>query len=75
MTIQHWHIVSVSKLNIIYNSFVWMIKKLAFHMCVCSLHGLIRGENMELGRDSDTGGQVIWMGEKSSNEYWIISKI
>lgn len=23
-----------------------------------SLHGLIRGENMELGRDSDTGGQV-----------------
>lgn len=25
----------------------------------CSLHGLIRGENMELGRDSDTGGQVI----------------
>lgn len=24
----------------------------------CSLHGLIRGENMELGRDSDTGGQV-----------------
>lgn len=25
---------------------------------ICSLHGLIRGENMELGRDSDTGGQV-----------------
>lgn len=25
----------------------------------CSIHGLIRGENMELGRDSDTGGQVI----------------
>lgn len=24
----------------------------------CSLHGLIRGDNMELGRDSDTGGQV-----------------
>jgi sucrose-phosphate synthase len=24
----------------------------------CSLHGLVRGENMELGRDSDTGGQV-----------------
>ncbi|GFY99702.1 sucrose phosphate synthase 1F [Actinidia rufa] len=23
------------------------------------LHGLIRGENMELGRDSDTGGQVM----------------
>lgn len=25
-----------------------------------SLHGLIRGENMELGRDSDTGGQVLF---------------
>lgn len=25
---------------------------------LCSLHGLVRGENMELGRDSDTGGQV-----------------
>jgi hypothetical protein len=23
-----------------------------------SIHGLVRGENMELGRDSDTGGQV-----------------
>lgn len=23
-----------------------------------SVHGLVRGENMELGRDSDTGGQV-----------------
>jgi sucrose-phosphate synthase len=23
-----------------------------------SLHGLIRGENLELGRDADTGGQV-----------------
>lgn len=29
-------------------------------MCVdcISLHGLVRGENMELGSDSDTGGQV-----------------
>jgi hypothetical protein len=25
---------------------------------IISIHGLIRGENMELGRDSDTGGQV-----------------
>jgi hypothetical protein len=23
-----------------------------------AVHGLVRGENMELGRDSDTGGQV-----------------
>ncbi|KAJ0030155.1 hypothetical protein Pint_12435 [Pistacia integerrima] len=29
----------------------------------CSLHGLIRGENMELGRDSDTGGQVKYVVE------------
>jgi len=27
--------------------------------CLRSIHGLIRGENMELGRDSDTGGQVL----------------
>ncbi|KAJ4831037.1 putative protein serine/threonine kinase [Turnera subulata] len=27
------------------------------------LHGLIRGENMELGRDSDTGGQVKYVVE------------
>jgi hypothetical protein len=27
---------------------------------MASLHGLVRGENMELGRDSDTGGQVLW---------------
>ncbi|CAI0629411.1 unnamed protein product [Linum tenue] len=29
----------------------------------CSLHGLIRGESMELGRDSDTGGQVKYVVE------------
>ena len=23
-----------------------------------SIHGLIRGENIEMGRDADTGGQV-----------------
>ncbi|XP_024030844.1 probable sucrose-phosphate synthase 1 isoform X2 [Morus notabilis] len=28
-----------------------------------SIHGLIRGENMELGRDSDTGGQVKYVVE------------
>ncbi|XWS26201.1 hypothetical protein CRYUN_Cryun26dG0010700 [Craigia yunnanensis] len=30
---------------------------------VIHLHGLIRGENMELGRDSDTGGQVKYVVE------------
>jgi sucrose-phosphate synthase len=29
----------------------------------CSIHGLVRGENMELGRDSDTGGQVKYVVE------------
>lgn len=28
-----------------------------------SLHGLIRGENLELGRDPDTGGQVLYVVE------------
>lgn len=32
---------------------------LCYDVLYCSLHGLIRGENMELGRDSDTGGQVM----------------
>jgi sucrose-phosphate synthase len=26
-----------------------------------SIHGLIRGENIELGRDADTGGQVKYL--------------
>ncbi|KAB2635052.1 sucrose-phosphate synthase 4 [Pyrus ussuriensis x Pyrus communis] len=29
-----------------------------FYIVLISMHGLVRGENMELGRDSDTGGQV-----------------
>ncbi|VAH93737.1 unnamed protein product [Triticum turgidum subsp. durum] len=28
------------------------------YIVLISIHGLVRGENMELGRDSDTGGQV-----------------
>ena len=32
---------------------------LFLNLIMCSIHGLIRGENMELGRDSDTGGQVV----------------
>ena len=28
------------------------------YLVLVSMHGLIRGENMELGRDADTGGQV-----------------
>ena len=26
-----------------------------------SIHGLIRGENLELGRDPDTGGQCLYV--------------
>ncbi|KAL8502712.1 hypothetical protein ACS0TY_021722 [Phlomoides rotata] len=33
------------------------------YILLISLHGLIRGENMELGRDSDTGGQVKYVVE------------
>jgi len=30
-------------------------------ICLISAHGLIRGEDPELGRDSDTGGQVLYV--------------
>ncbi|KAL7118378.1 hypothetical protein ACP275_03G132800 [Erythranthe tilingii] len=33
------------------------------YIVLISLHGLVRGENMELGRDSDTGGQVKYIVE------------
>ncbi|KAJ3679147.1 hypothetical protein LUZ60_017158 [Juncus effusus] len=33
------------------------------YIVLVSIHGLIRGENMELGRDSDTGGQVKYVVE------------
>jgi sucrose-phosphate synthase len=35
-----------------------MTQKKGKHIALISLHGLIRGENMELGRDEDTGGQT-----------------
>ncbi|KAL6771420.1 hypothetical protein ACKKBG_A26295 [Auxenochlorella protothecoides x Auxenochlorella symbiontica] len=33
------------------------------YIILISLHGLVRGEHMELGRDSDTGGQVKYVVE------------
>lgn len=33
------------------------------YILMISLHGLIRGENMELGRDADTGGQTTYVVE------------
>lgn len=37
--------------------------KRQLYIVLISLHGLVRGENMELGRDSDTGGQVKYVVE------------
>ncbi|XWS17834.1 hypothetical protein CRYUN_Cryun33cG0102300 [Craigia yunnanensis] len=39
------------------------LKEKKLYIVLISLHGLIRGENMELGRDSDTGGQVKYVVE------------
>lgn len=33
------------------------------YIALFSIHGLIRGENMELGRDADTGGQTLYVVE------------
>lgn len=33
------------------------------YIVLISIHGLVRGDNMELGRDSDTGGQVKYVVE------------
>ncbi|KAK1646408.1 hypothetical protein QYE76_064213 [Lolium multiflorum] len=38
-------------------------KKRNLYIVLISIHGLVRGENMELGRDSDTGGQVKYVVE------------
>lgn len=52
-----------------------MAKKEGLHIALVSLHGLIRGENLELGRDEDTGGQIRYvlelaraLGERSEIE-------
>ena len=31
------------------------------HIALFSIHGLIRGNNLELGRDADTGGQILYV--------------
>ena len=33
------------------------------YLCLISIHGLIRGDNLELGRDADTGGQIKYVVE------------
>lgn len=37
------------------------------HILLISVHGLIRGSNPELGRDPDTGGQVLYVLELARN--------
>jgi len=34
-----------------------------YYIVLISIHGLIRGENLELGRDADTGGQTLYVVE------------
>ena len=33
------------------------------YIAMISIHGLVRGQDMELGRDADTGGQVKYVVE------------
>lgn len=35
----------------------------SLHICLISVHGLIRSSDLELGRDADTGGQVLYVVE------------
>ena len=35
----------------------------ALYIALISVHGLIRGQNLELGRDADTGGQTLYVVE------------
>ncbi len=37
--------------------------KSSLYICLISIHGLIRGHNLELGRDADTGGQTLYVVE------------
>ena len=35
------------------------------YLCLISVHGLIRGSELELGRDADTGGQTLYVVEQA----------
>lgn len=51
------------------NPFAGRVDKL--YLVLISLHGLVRGQNMELGKDADTGGQVrtLQIGSRATN--WV----
>nr|VDC90146.1 unnamed protein product [Brassica rapa] len=51
------YIVLIRQVQVGLYDFICIVKMLT------SMHGLVRGENMELGRDSDTGGQVKYVVE------------
>jgi sucrose-phosphate synthase len=38
-------------------------KKDGLYIVLISIHGLVRGNNIELGRDADTGGQIKYVVE------------
>ena len=40
-----------------------MSNKRGLYIILVSVHGLIRGDNLELGRDADTGGQTLYVVE------------
>ena len=42
------------------------VKNTKNYICMISIHGLIRGTNLELGRDADTGGQTKYVVELAS---------
>ncbi|KAL0351245.1 UNVERIFIED_CONTAM: putative sucrose-phosphate synthase 4 [Sesamum calycinum] len=57
---------SVTDISRISQTQIWSDdKSRQLYIVLISLHGLVRGENMELGRDSDTGGQVKYVVELS----------
>ncbi|KAL4566202.1 hypothetical protein LXL04_030314 [Taraxacum kok-saghyz] len=59
-------VVQVSKISRINSEMqIWTDVKQSrqIYIVLISIHGLVRGENMELGRDSDTGGQVKYVVE------------
>ncbi|XXG86989.1 hypothetical protein AAC387_Pa11g1786 [Persea americana] len=53
----------ISRINSVMQMWSDENKSKHLYIVLISLHGLVRGENMELGRDSDTGGQVKYVVE------------
>ncbi|XP_009786823.1 sucrose-phosphate synthase 4 [Nicotiana sylvestris] len=53
----------ISRINSVTQMWPDEDKPRQLYIVLISIHGLVRGENMELGRDSDTGGQVKYVVE------------